>query len=186
MIAGDRLADVLVVGHGEVAAAVYGGVEVLRDAELVPGLQRELAQYILVVGIDADGGVVDLPLGVATDGAAADYGVVARLVERIAVIRVEIKVDGREGVRERLRLLPALAVHPGEIAERERRGFGVGLCGRGRGRGRRGNQRLWRYRRSRRLRGGHDGFELGLQLRETPLELTDFLAQRLHVLRGQR
>ena len=68
-----------------------------------------------------------LPLGVAANGSAADNGVVARLIERIAIVGIQIKADGCKGVRERLRLLPALAVHPSEVAKSERCWFGGGM-----------------------------------------------------------
>src|ERR1017187_999798 len=141
MVAGDGLADVLVISDGKVSASVHRWVQILGDGELVARLESDLAEHILIVGIDANRGIVDLPLGVAADSAAADDGVVARLIEGVAIVGVQIEVDGRKGVGQRLGLLPALAVHPREVAEGEwrwldGRSFGTGHaraagCGRG-------------------------------------------------------
>jgi hypothetical protein len=86
--------------------------------------------------------MIDLPLRVTTDGATADNGVVARLIERIAVVRIQIEVDGSERVSKRLGLLAALAVHPGEIAKWEWCRLGRGLLARGSRRRRLSGRRL--------------------------------------------
>ena len=62
---------------------------------------------------------------------AADDGFVARLIEGIAIVGIQIKVDCSKGVGQRLRLLPALAVHPGEVTKSEGRGFGGRMFGGG-------------------------------------------------------
>jgi len=109
MVAFHGLTDVLVVGDAQVSAAVHGTVEILGNSELVTRLESEFAEHILVVGVDSYCGIIDLPLGVAADRAAADDGIVAQVIEGTAIVGVQIKVDCGIGVGERLRLLPALA-----------------------------------------------------------------------------
>src|ERR1017187_10123565 len=89
MVAGDGLADVLVISDGKVSASVHRRVQILGDGELVARLESDLAEHILIVGIDANRGFVDLPLGVAAYSAAADDGVVARLIEGVAIVGVQ-------------------------------------------------------------------------------------------------
>jgi hypothetical protein len=42
------------------------------------------------------------------------------MIERVAIVGIEIKVDGRERVGKRLGLLAALHVHPSEIPKGKR------------------------------------------------------------------
>src|SRR5437016_4742830 len=148
MIAAQRLADVFIVGHVQIAASVDGLVEVLCDGELIADLKSELGEDVFVIGVYADGGVVNLPLGVAANRAAADDGVVARLIQRVTVVSIEIEVHSGEGIGKRLGLLAALAVHPGKVAKGEGSRLGGGLLGRCAGSGdcgyRRGGSGRWR------------------------------------------
>src|SRR4029077_9410424 len=105
----------------------HSAIQILGDGGLVSGLERDLAQNILVVGIEPDSGIVDLPLSIAADGTAADDSIVARLIERVAVVGVKVQVDGCDGVGERLRLLAALTIHPRKVAESEGSGLRIRL-----------------------------------------------------------
>src|SRR5258707_13030640 len=80
---------------------------------MVPVVERDFANTILVVGVDANRGIINLPLGVAPDGATADNRVVKRLIERVAIVRIEIEADGGERVGQGLGLLAANRVEPG-------------------------------------------------------------------------